>query len=182
MLDPDPYQMNTDPKPCVPAHVLQHYLHTGCSLQGLSNKNRYLSKGSVWKYVFVHTKRYYAASWLIQADFGTRIDGKKLNLWPRYLVFIFVCTLFISVLSAAPQIPLYRRMLGSNLGQLRLRHWLSDALATRLHLIHTSSTMFCKETTSTAGYASFSWINHYGTTRYLLIFEDEVVNTGDSVK
>jgi hypothetical protein len=29
-----------------------------------------------------------------------------------------------------------RRMLGSNPGQLRPRHWLSDALATRLHLIH----------------------------------------------
>jgi hypothetical protein len=27
-------------------------------------------------------------------------------------------------------------MLGSYPGQLRLRHWLSDALATRLHLIH----------------------------------------------
>ncbi len=27
-------------------------------------------------------------------------------------------------------------MLGSNPGQLRLRHWLSDALATQLHLIH----------------------------------------------
>jgi hypothetical protein len=27
-------------------------------------------------------------------------------------------------------------MLGSNLGQLRLRHWLSDALTTRLYLIH----------------------------------------------
>ncbi len=27
-------------------------------------------------------------------------------------------------------------MLGSNSGQLRLRHWMSDALANRLHLIH----------------------------------------------
>ncbi len=27
--------------------------------------------------------------------------------------------------------------MGSNPGQLRLRHWLSDALTTRLHLIHT---------------------------------------------
>jgi hypothetical protein len=64
------------------------------------------------------------------------------NLCPSFTLWgslsrtwIFLCTVINTASSAAPQIPLCRRMLDRT-QDWRLRHWQSDALTTRLDLIH----------------------------------------------
>ncbi len=54
-----------------------------------------------------------------------------MHLWGIFFIDLF-STLYNTALSAAPQIPLCRRMLG----EFQLQHWLSDALNISLDLIH----------------------------------------------
>ncbi len=75
---------------------------------------------------------------LIMSSVFTRCENANRG---NFLDFV-LCSVSNTASSAAPQIPLYRRMLGANQELLRLRHWQSDALITRQDLIHVVVKMF----------------------------------------